>query len=105
MGLNLLIAVDVVHLGSEGLSRLPASGLAGRNFVHELISLFERELESMSAFVSLSWDTFAVKTYTLELRNEEVGKGDAKAAQRTPKEEDLGTQVGLVLADQVGGDD
>jgi hypothetical protein len=45
VGNGLILAMDMVHLGSESLGRLPAGRLAGRNLVHELISLFKGELK------------------------------------------------------------
>lgn len=85
VSLGLLVTVDVVHLGGKGLSGLPGSRLARGNLGHELIGLLKRE--------------------TLELRNEEVGEGNADAAERTPEEEHLGAKVGLGFTDQVWGDD
>jgi hypothetical protein len=39
------------------------------------------------------------------LRHEEVGEENADGASRTPEEEDLRSEVGFLLADEVRSDD
>lgn len=67
------------------MAGLPLGGVAGADFCHAHIGLLEGE--------------------TLELGHEEVGEGQGEGAQGAPQEEDLGAEVGLIGADEVGGDD
>jgi hypothetical protein len=90
--LYLLLADDLVkggrilaHLLSVGVVGNPTGGLAGRDFVHHSVNLFKRK--------------------ALGFRYEEVGEENADEASRTPKEEDLGSEVCLVLSDEVWGND
>jgi hypothetical protein len=75
----------LAHLLGVGVVRNPASGLAGRDFVHHSVNLLERQ--------------------SLGLRDEEVGEENADEASRTPEEEYLGPEVCLVLPDEVWGND
>jgi hypothetical protein len=45
------------------------------------------------------------KRQALGLRHEEVGKENTDGASGTPEEEDLGTEVCLLLSDEVRGND
>jgi hypothetical protein len=72
----------LAHITSKGVVGDPTSRLASRALLHHLVNLFERE--------------------TLGLGHEEVGKGNADGA---PQEEDLGSEVCLILANEVGSDD
>ena len=80
-----LVVRDVVELGGEGVTGLPLGRLAGRNFGHTHVGLFEGE--------------------TLELGNEEVCERDTEAAKTSPEEEHLWAKGSLVLADEVGSYD
>jgi hypothetical protein len=72
------------NLLREGGVWHPLGGLAGSALLHHLVNLFERQ--------------------ALGLGNEEISEEDASSTCRTPDEEDLGTQVALVLVNHVGSD-
>ena len=71
----------LAHLLGEGVMGNPASRLASRDLLHHLVDLLERQ--------------------TLGLRNEEVSENDADGASGAPEEEDLRSEVGLLLANKV----
>jgi len=77
--------LDQAHLGREGRVRNPASGVSGGNFFHHLIDLFEGK--------------------TFGLGYEEVGKGYGDDAQGAPHEEDLRSEIRVLLVNEIGSDD
>ena len=68
----------------EGGARNPRSRLSRRALLHHLVDLLERQ--------------------ALGLRDEEVSEEHTSSASRAPDEENLGTQVALILVNHVGGD-
>lgn len=79
-----LAVLGHTHVLRKGRLGHPAGRLAGRaDFLHHAVDLLEGE--------------------TLGFPHEEVGVDEAASAQGAPKEEDLRTEVGLVRADEVGG--
>lgn len=81
----LAAAAHVVHLGRVRVAGRPLGRQARADLGHAHVGLLERE--------------------TLELGHKEVGKGQTQAAEAAPDPEDVGSQVGLLDADQVGGND
>lgn len=85
---NLSVAGNMVLLHTkltrEGRVWHPLGGLAGRALLHHFVNLFERQ--------------------ALGLGNEEISEEDASGTSCTPNEEDLGTQVALILVNHVGSD-
>lgn len=90
---------------------------------HDFFMLLHREFRILCkthlARVSRVWDPFGrfargrflhhsvdlFKGKTLGFPYQEVGVDEAEDTSRTPKEEDLGTEIGFVRTDEVGGDD
>ena len=93
--LNLTLAVLLImdgdsllsktHLSREGRVRNPATRLSWRNLLQHTVNLLERQ--------------------ALGLRNKEVCEEDGDNAEGAPHEEDLGGEVGVLLVDEVWGDD
>jgi hypothetical protein len=75
----------LAHLLGVGVVGHPTGRLAGRNFVHHSVNLLKRK--------------------PLGLGDEEVGEENTDEACRTPEEEYLGSEVCLLLSDEVGSDD
>jgi hypothetical protein len=75
----------LAHLLSVSVVGDPTGGLAGGNFVHHSVNLLEGQ--------------------SFGLRDEEVGEEDTDGASGSPEEEDLWSEVGLILSDEVWGND
>ena len=73
------------HVGSEGAVGDPLGGVARGGLLEHAVDLLEGE--------------------ALGLGDEEVAVEEADGAEGAPDEEDLGSEVALVLANHVGGDD
>ena len=90
--------VGQAHLLGEGGVGFPGGGMAGVNFFHHLVYLLEGETfrfglkGDMSACANVTGKSEVGRTY-----DEEVGKGRREAAEGTPEEEDLGTQICVTL--------
>lgn len=80
-----LVVRNVVQLGSEGVAGSPFGRKAGRNLGHAHVGLLEGQ--------------------TLEFGDEEVGERHAEAAETTPEEKHLRTEVGFVFTDEIRGND
>lgn len=79
--------VGKTHLLCERAMRDPFGAVSSSGLFHHLVHLFQAQ--------------------TLSLGNKEICKGEGEAAERTPKEEDFGAEIGIAWAgaDKVGGDD
>ena len=77
--------LNETHLSGEGRVGNPCTGMARVDFFKHAVHLFEGQ--------------------TLSLRDQEVSEQDADDTERTPHEEDLGGEVGVLLIYQVWGDD
>ena len=73
------------HISGESAVRHPGSRCTGCSLLQHAVDLFERE--------------------TFGFGNENVGVDEAEDAEGAPEEENFRSKVGLVAADEVGGDD
>jgi hypothetical protein len=84
---GLEVLLDEVHLRSEGAVRLPLAAGAGRSLLKHLVYLLKSE--------------------TIGLRDEEVGKEERNAAESTPHEEYVRAETSgvVTVGNEVGGND